>query len=285
MDRRPAANDPPDYRRLGLRQRRIDGRSPSRYPANPGARPCILRRYHERFDQHCPGRTRTVLLCLFLTLVAELWSYITISKESSPDVNIPIMYVLMTHQGISPEDAERMLIRPMERELRSIEGVKEMRATAYEGGANIILGSGSIKLLPGRSAADSLMGGRTPSMSDLFWLSERQLAKIEPYFPLSHGVPRVDDRRVISGIVHVIRNGLRWRDAPPVHGPHKTLYNRFVRWSRLGVFSRIFAALTGEAGPPNRLMIDATHLKAHRTAASLYKKGLFPDVSDAQKAG
>ncbi len=148
-----------------------------------------------------------------------------------------------------------------------------------------LLGSGPIKLLSGRSAADSLMGGRTPSMSDLFWLSERQLAKIEPHFPLSHGVLRVDDRRVISGIVHVIRNGLRWRDAPPVYGPHKTLYNRFVRWSRLGVFSRIFAALTGEAGPPDRLMIDATHLKAHRTAASLYKKGLFPDVSDAQKAG
>ncbi len=122
-------------------------------------------------------------------------------------------------------------------------------------------------------------------MSDLFWLSERQLAKIEPHFPLSHGVLRVDDRRVISGIVHVIRNGLRWRDAPPVYGPHKILYNRFVRWSRLGVFSRIFVTLTGEAGPPDRLMIDATHLKAHRTAASLYKKGLFPDVSDAQKAG
>ncbi|MBN2752244.1 MAG: efflux RND transporter permease subunit, partial [Rhodospirillaceae bacterium] len=85
------------------------------------------------------GRTRTVLLCLFLTLTAGLYAYITIPKESSPDVNIPIMYVLMTHQGISPEDAERMLIRPMERELRTIEGVKEMRATAYEGGANVIL--------------------------------------------------------------------------------------------------------------------------------------------------
>ncbi len=133
--------------------------------------------------------------------------------------------------------------------------------------ATLGLGSGPIKLLPGRSAADSLTGGRTPSMSDLFWLSERQLAKIEPHFPLSHGVPRVDDRRVISGIVHMIRNGLRWRDAPLVYGPHKTLYNRFVRWRRLGVFSRIFAALTGEAGPPDRLMIDATHLKAHRAAA------------------
>ncbi|KFL88913.1 Mobile element protein [Acetobacter malorum] len=66
--------------------------------------------------------------------------------------------------------------------------------------------------------------------------------------------------------------------------PHKTLYNRFIRWSRLGVFDRIFVALTGQAGRSKRLMIDATHLKAHRTAASLLKKGLFPDISDAQKA-
>ena len=63
-------------------------------------------------------------------------------------------------------------------------------------------------------------------MSDQFWLSEEQLARIEPYFPLSHGVPRVDDRKVISGIIHVIRNGLRWRDAPEVYGPHKTLAAR-----------------------------------------------------------
>ena len=98
-------------------------------------------------------------------------------------------------------------------------------------------------------------------MSDHFWLSEAQLERIEPYFPLSHGVPRVDDRRVVSGIIHVIRNGLRWRDAPEVYGPHKTLYNRFVRWSRMGVFDRIFANLAAEHGPPDRLMIDRTHLK------------------------
>ena len=121
-------------------------------------------------------------------------------------------------------------------------------------------------------------------MSDLFWLSEAQMRRIEPHFPLSHGVPRVDDRRVISGIVFVIRNGLRWRDAPVDYGPHKTIYNRFVRWSRLGVFDRIFAALAGEASPPERLMIDATHLKAHRTAASLLKKGLFPAVSGEPRA-
>ena len=121
-------------------------------------------------------------------------------------------------------------------------------------------------------------------MTDLIWLSEAQMRRIEQYFPLSHGVPRVDDRKVISGIIFVIRNGLRWRDAPADYGPHKTIYNRFVRWSRLGIFSKIFAALASKGPKPERLMIDATHLKAHRTAASLLKKGLFPDVSGAPKA-
>ena len=83
-------------------------------------------------------------------------------------------------------------------------------------------------------------------MGDLFLLSERQMARIEPYFPLAHGVPRVDDRKVISGIVYVIKHGLQWKDAPKDYGPHKTLYNRFIRWSRLGVFDRIFAALAAE---------------------------------------
>ena len=116
-------------------------------------------------------------------------------------------------------------------------------------------------------------------MTDLFLLSQAQMRRIERYFPLSHGVARVDDRRIVSAIVFVIKNGLRWRAAPPEYGPHKTIYNRFIRWSRLGVFNRIFAALAHKGGKPERLMIDATHLKAHRTAASLLKKGLFPDVS------
>jgi putative transposase len=121
-------------------------------------------------------------------------------------------------------------------------------------------------------------------MEKLFWLSDRQMRLIEPYFPLPHGIGRVDDRRVISGIIHVIRNGLRWCDAPKDYGPHKTLYNHFVRWSRLGVFNQIFEALAQKAGKPDRIMIDATHLKAHRTAASLAKKGLFPALLDARKA-
>jgi putative transposase len=122
------------------------------------------------------------------------------------------------------------------------------------------------------------------AMSDLFLLSEAQMRRIKPYFPLSHGIARVDDRLVISGIIFVIKNGLRWRDAPREYGPHKTIYNRFVRWSRLGVFDKIFAELARAGGKPKRLMIDATHLKAHRTAASLLKKGLFPAVLAAPKA-
>ena len=123
-------------------------------------------------------------------------------------------------------------------------------------------------------------------MSDQFWLTKAQLKRIEPFFPRTRGIPRVDDRRVVSGIVHVIRNGLRWRDAPAVYGPHKTLYNRFVRWSRMGIFDRIFANLAAESGPPPpRVMIDSTHLKAHRTAASLHKRGIHHVSSAARKAG
>lgn len=121
-------------------------------------------------------------------------------------------------------------------------------------------------------------------MSDIFLLSDVQMQRIEPYFPRSHGVARVDDRRIVSGIIFVIRNGLRWRDAPREYGPHKTIYNRFIRWSRLGVFNRILAELSAECGPSDQLMIDATHLKVHRTAARLLKKGMFPDVSGGPKA-
>jgi transposase len=63
-------------------------------------------------------------------------------------------------------------------------------------------------------------------MADMFLLSEAQMRRIELYFPLSHGIARVDDRRVISGIIYVIRNGLRWRDAPREYGPHKTIFYR-----------------------------------------------------------
>jgi transposase len=121
-------------------------------------------------------------------------------------------------------------------------------------------------------------------MSDHYWISEAQVERIKPYFPRPRGRPRVDDRRVISGIIHVIRHGLRWRDAPAVYGPSKTLYNRFIRWSKAGVFNRIFATLAAMSEATGAVMIDTTHLKAHRTAASLFKKGVFPVVSGGQRA-
>jgi putative transposase len=122
-------------------------------------------------------------------------------------------------------------------------------------------------------------------MPDLPMLSRAQMRRLEPFFPLARGLRRVDDRRVISGIICVIRHGFQWKDAPLGYGPYKTLYNRFMRWSRLGVFERIFAALAAQPGVPERLMIDSTHLKAHRTAASLAKKGLLCAASDEPRAG
>jgi transposase len=67
------------------------------------------------------------------------------------------------------------------------------------------------------------------AVNDVFLLSESQMERIRLFFPLVHGMLRVDDRHVLSGIVYVIRNGLQWKDAPKAYGPHKTLYNRFIR--------------------------------------------------------
>lgn len=82
-------------------------------------------------------------------------------------------------------------------------------------------------------------------MSDLYWLTDQQMERLRPHFPKSPGKPRVDDRRVLSGIIFVNRNGLRWRDAPAVYGPHKTLYNRWKRWSEAGVFIRMNGGAVG----------------------------------------
>jgi multidrug efflux pump len=97
------------------------------------------------------SRTRTVLMIFVLLLIAGTVTYVNIPKESNPDVPIPFIYVSIIHDGISPEDAERMLVKPMERELRSIDGIKEMRATAGEGFANI-----NIEFIAGFDSKDAL---------------------------------------------------------------------------------------------------------------------------------
>ncbi|MEO9515962.1 MAG: IS5 family transposase [Paracoccaceae bacterium] len=111
-------------------------------------------------------------------------------------------------------------------------------------------------------------------MSNLYWLTEAQMKRLRPYFPKRRGRARVDDRRVLSGIIFINRNGLRWCDAPAEYDPPKTLYIRWKRWSDMGVFARIMMGLAEQAPDNTTISIDATYLKAHRTASSLrLKKG------------
>lgn len=121
-------------------------------------------------------------------------------------------------------------------------------------------------------------------MADGFWLSDKQWARLKPLLPNKpRGVPRVDDRRVISGIVHVLQSGCRWKDAPAFYGPPKTLYNRCVRWAAKGVWRDVFEALAAAGGPPAEVLIDSTHVKAHRSAAG-GKGGLTRRRSAAAEA-
>jgi transposase len=99
-------------------------------------------------------------------------------------------------------------------------------------------------------------------MSDLFWLSAAQMERLEPCVPKSHGKPRVDDRRVLSGIIFINRNGLRWRDAPMEYGPHKTLYNRWKRWSEKDIFARMMAGLAAGHGEEKTVMIPSRDITA-----------------------
>ena len=105
-------------------------------------------------------------------------------------------------------------------------------------------------------------------MSSGFWLTDEQFDRLGPFLPMdTRGIARVDDRRVISGIVQVLKSGCRWKDAGPAYGPHKTLYNRFVRWRDKGVWENAFVALAAAGGPPAEALLDSTHVKAHRSAA------------------
>ncbi len=104
-------------------------------------------------------------------------------------------------------------------------------------------------------------------MADLFWLSDEQWAVLEPFMPKNQpGARRVDDRRVISGIVHVLKSGGRWRDCPGEYGPHTTVYNRYNRWSRRGFWRAMLAALAEAGWVTETAALDSTYVKAHRSA-------------------
>ena len=104
-------------------------------------------------------------------------------------------------------------------------------------------------------------------MSTLFWLSDDAWAAIEPHLPKNQpGARRVDDRRVISGIIHVLKSGCRWKDCPREYGPPTTIYNRFNRWSRRRLWVEILEALARTGVLMHSTAIDSTYVKAHRSA-------------------
>jgi len=117
----------------------------------------------------------------------------------------------------------------------------------------------------------------------LFWLSDEEWGRIEPWLPRGRrGAHRVDDRRVISGIIHMLKTGARWRDCPPDYGPYTTIYNRFNRWSKQGVWEDVFYALSGSSGVVSTTAVDPTHVKAHRSAAGA--KGGTSNTPSAARA-
>lgn len=110
-------------------------------------------------------------------------------------------------------------------------------------------------------------------MSNRFWLDDEAWSVIEPLLPCNQpGGRRVDDRRVISGIIHVLRSGCRWRDCPSDYGPYTTVYNRFNRWSRRKIWQQIYRALVEQGHIGGTISMDSTYVKAHRSAAGAQKK-------------
>lgn len=105
-------------------------------------------------------------------------------------------------------------------------------------------------------------------MKDPFWLSDTRWTVIEPFMPRNRpGARRVDDRRVLSGIVHVLVSGCRWRDCPPDYGPRTTVYNRFNRWSRRGFWRAMLASLAEAGWVTERAALDSTYVHARRSAS------------------
>jgi transposase len=125
------------------------------------------------------------------------------------------------------------------------------------------------KLLQGLSFCDSRRPfcGLEVAVADLFWLSDEQWAVIGPFMPKDQpGPERKDDRQIISGILHVLTSGCRWRDCPATYGPRITVYNRFNRWSRRGFWKAMLAALAKAGWAGDAAALDSSYVRAHRSA-------------------
>ncbi len=134
-------------------------------------------------------RSRTVVMSLAVIIVAGVMTYVSVPKEAEPDINIPMIYVSMTHDGISPEDAERLLIRPMEQEIRTIEGIDEVTANAYEGGASVTIrfDAGTdvdVALQDARARVDAAKA-KLPSETEEPTVTEIKFARFDPMLILN----------------------------------------------------------------------------------------------------
>ncbi|MFT0890841.1 IS5 family transposase [Pseudochelatococcus sp. G4_1912] len=117
------------------------------------------------------------------------------------------------------------------------------------------------------------MGGYPFYINDIAW------SKLQDLLPkVKRGRRRVNDRRVVSGIVYVLQSGVMWRQAPAIYGPHKTLYTRYQRWNAQGVWTRIFQALSEKDAQDETLMIDSTTIRVQRSALGAQKKDVLPQV-------
>jgi len=113
---------------------------------------------------------------------------------------------------------------------------------------------------------------KKPVRENLFWLDDLQWSVLQKHLPKNQrGAHRKDDRRIISGIIHVLQSGCRWQDCPPEYGPPTTVYNRFHRWAKKGLWLGIFNDLVSIVGTHYENSIDSTIIKAHRSASG--KKG------------
>jgi len=135
------------------------------------------------------ARSRTVILGLITVLVAGIITYVTIPKEAEPDVEIPIIYIYIEHVGISPEDAERLLVRPMEQEIRSIEGIKEMIAESFDGGASVKIefeaGIDTDKALQDVREKVDMAKAKLPGESEEPTVNEVKMTRFDPMLVLN----------------------------------------------------------------------------------------------------
>lgn len=229
------------------------------------------------------GRPRPVLLILALLIIAGTISYVTIPKEAEPDIPIPLMYVNIIHEGISPEDAERLLIRPMETELRTLEGLKEIRATASEGVAVLILefeaGFDSDQALTDVRERVDMARAELPGDSEEPFVQEVNIAMFPVLVVMLHGdVPE----RSLVGIARNLRDKLESLPGvlqADIAGDREELLEIIVNPVALASYNLNYGDLVSYVSRNNRL-VAAGALDTGQGRFSVKVPGVFEDIQD-----